>query len=51
MVDVKNSFTMNHTERIHAGHERALEVFFTSKIHDLGKVATLISLLEKLGKL
>jgi len=62
MVDVKSSFTMNHTERIsylsrllaeriHLGQERALEVFFAAKIHDLGKMATPISILEKPGKL
>ncbi|WP_331838480.1 HD-GYP domain-containing protein [Mesotoga infera] len=59
---VKSRFTINHTERIvyllkllaekaHLGEERMMEVLFTSKIHDPGKMATPISILEKPGKL
>jgi putative nucleotidyltransferase with HDIG domain len=62
MTDVKSRFTTFHTERIayvskllaeraHLGEERAMEVFFAAKIHDLGKMATPISILEKPGKL
>ncbi len=62
IVDVKSRFTTNHTERIaylskllaeraHLGEERMMEVFFAAKIHDLGKMATPISILEKPGKL
>jgi HD-GYP domain-containing protein (c-di-GMP phosphodiesterase class II) len=60
--DVKSRFTANHTERIaylskllaekaHLGEERMMEVFFSAKIHDLGKMATPIYILEKPGKL
>jgi len=62
MTDVKSKFTTFHTERIaylsrllarraHLGEERSMEVFFAAKIHDLGKMATPISILEKPGKL
>lgn len=62
MTDVKSKFTTFHTERIaylsrllarraHLGDERSMEVFFAAKIHDLGKMATPISILEKPGKL
>jgi len=62
IVDVKSRFTTNHTERIaylskllaekaHLGEERMMEVYFSAKIHDLGKMATPISILEKPGKL